>query len=373
MPTPEPAGAHKNAARRLGEELSETEEACRAIEPEVADAVDSDADRRNLLMSAAYERYRHIVEGMEQGAVTVSPSGEILFANGAFTRLLGDRLEHILNTPLEGWVAAEDQERAKGLFAEGPLPRELELALLPDTGGRARVRATVASASTDFSTIIFTDLAAQALHDEARATVEAIRSGGVDALVVDGSQVVLLESAASPYRELVDRMRHGVLTLSDEGRVSYFNARLQSMMHARREELTGARLADLVVESDRPKVRSMCASRVHAQGELRLRCGDGRSCAVHAAMIVHGGQRMFLFTDLTEQKRHLASDELTRKFLGLLAEEFQDMLRTIDASAEALRSESATAKGRTALEDIRKTTRLMGALVEDLRRINPRE
>jgi PAS domain S-box-containing protein len=373
MQTPEPAGALENTARRLGEELSETEEACRAVDPAVAGAVDTDADRRELLMSGAYERYRHIVEGMEQGAVTISPSGEILFANGAFTRLLGDRLEHILQTPLESWVAAEDQERTQGLLADGPVPRDMEIALLPDIGGRAHVRATVVSASEDFSTIIFTDLSAQALHEEARATVDAIRSGGVDALVVDGSQVVLLESASSPYRELVDRMRHGVLTLSDEGRVSYFNARLQSMMHARRETLAGAHLADLVVEADRPKVRSMCASRVHAQGELRLRRGDGRSCAVHAAMIVHGGQRMFLFTDLTEQKRHLASDELTRKFLGLLAEEFQDMLRTIEASADVLRSEASSPQGRVALEGIRKTTRMMGALVEDLRRINPRE
>jgi PAS domain-containing protein len=343
MPAPEPAGAFENATRRLGDELSEAEKAHRAI------------------------------EGMEQGAVTVSPSGEILYANAAFTRLLGERLEDVLRTPLEGWVAAQDQARAKAFLSDGPVPRERELALLPGTGARARVRATMVSDSDEFSTVIFTDLAAQELQDEARATVDAIRSGGVDALVVDGSQVVLLESASSPYRELVDRMRHGVLTLSDEGRVSYFNARFQSMMQSPRQTLAGARLTDLVMEADRAKVRSMCASRVHAQGEVRLRSGTGRPLAVHAAMIVHGGQRMFLFTDLTEQKRHLASDELTRKFLGLLADEFQDMLRTIDDSAQVLTSEAGSAEGRAALEGIRRTTRMMSAVVEDLRRVNPRE
>lgn len=51
---------------------------------------------------------------------------------------------------------------------------------------------------------------------EAEDTLRALRSGEVDAFVVDGAsgpQVFTLKSAAEPYRLLVEQMREGALTL----------------------------------------------------------------------------------------------------------------------------------------------------------------
>ncbi len=352
--------------------LSETEQLCRAIQAGSVDALVvgvTDASRRVLLMSDAYERYRQIVEDMRQGAATVSASGEILFANHAFAALLGEEPNHLLHTPLETWIAAEDHASAGLLARPSNGQRDIELALVGARGARTPVRASIVSASADFATIMFTDV----LQEEALATLAAIRRGEVDALMIDESGVVLLETASSPYRELVERMRHGVLTISDECRVTYANARFRSMVGAAHGTLTGILVEDLVVDTDRPLLSRLCNSPVSEQAELRLRAGPGQAMAVQAAMIRHHGQRMFVLTDLTERKRHLASDELTRRFLGMLAAEFQDMLSTIDRSTEALKGQRLGAEGEKALEAITRTTVMMALLVQDLRRVNPLE
>lgn len=53
--------------------------------------------------------------------------------------------------------------------------------------------------------------------EEAESTLEAIRSGQVDAFVIAGSEVVLLERASAPYRTLVEHMQQGAVTLSADG------------------------------------------------------------------------------------------------------------------------------------------------------------
>jgi PAS domain S-box-containing protein len=357
----------------MSRELSDTEELCRAIQSGSVDALvvgETDSRKRVLLMSDAYDRYRQIVEDMAQGAVTVSASGEILFANHAFAELLGESPVDILHTPLERWIAAEDHARAGALANPDNGQRDLEIELLAGQGRRIAVRASIVSASEDFATILFTDLV-HLLQSEAQATLEAIRRGEVDALMVDDSGVVLLETALSPYRELVERMRHGVLTISDECRVTYVNARFRSMVGATHAALPGLHVEDLVIETDRRLLAEICASPTNTQVELHLRTGADRAIAVQAAMITHQGQRMFLFTDLTERKRHLASDELTRKFLGLLASEFQDMLSTIDRSAQTLRRlEGLDGEANGALDAIARTTQMMALLADDLRRVN---
>ena len=63
---------------------------------------------------------------------------------------------------------------------------------------------------------------------EARDTLEAIRSGEVDAVVVSGSkgnQIYSLTCAEQPYRVYVERMQEGAVTVSDKGLVLYCNQR----------------------------------------------------------------------------------------------------------------------------------------------------
>jgi signal transduction histidine kinase len=83
---------------------------------------------------------------------------------------------------------------------------------------------------------------------------------------------------------------------------------------------------------------------------------------------------MCLVSDLGLQRRHEAADERTRKFLGMMAHEFRNILGPVRHSVDFLkRVESLDPECRKMVEIVdRQTTRLQ-ALVEDLRTINPKE
>ena len=83
---------------------------------------------------------------------------------------------------------------------------------------------------------------------------------------------------------------------------------------------------------------------------------------------------MCLVSDLSLQKRHEAADERTRKFLGMMAHEFRNILGPIRNAVETLKLRQELDGECRKLVDVvdRQSTRLL-ALVEDLRSINPKE
>lgn len=79
--------------------------------------------------------------------------------------------------------------------------------------------------------------------DEAQATLDAIRAGAVDALVVysqEGEKIYTLEGADHPYRTLVENMNEGAATLSEDGLVLYANASMASLLGSPIETLQGS-------------------------------------------------------------------------------------------------------------------------------------
>jgi PAS domain S-box-containing protein len=361
----------------MRESLREAEEICRAIRHGEVDAIvvgQSDEQKRVLLLSGAYTRYRQIVEDMLQGAVTISSSGEILFSNHSFAAMLGESPIDLFRTPLERWIAAGDRRRAEILKAGKLGQRDLELTLKRRNGAALPVRVSLVSASDDFVTLLVTDLSGRKDElGEAEATLEAIRKGAVDAFVVDGKQVLLLEPANTVYRTMVERMRQGAVTMAGNGEIVYANERFVSMVGIPHGRLVGSRLAELIAEGDRAAFNAMLPAKENAQAELRLRSANGERPVTLATMTTLDGHKLFLFADMTEQKRHEAADERARKFLGMLAHEFRNILGPISNSVQLLKKSELGADSQKAVEVIeRQTGRLVG-LVEDLRRVNPRE
>jgi signal transduction histidine kinase len=74
------------------------------------------------------------------------------------------------------------------------------------------------------------------------------------------------------------------------------------------------------------------------------------------------------------QKRHAATDERTRKFLGMMAHEFRNILGPVRHSVDYLKRVDGLDPECRKMVDVidRQSTRLL-ALVEDLRSINPKE
>ncbi|MCA9414314.1 MAG: PAS domain-containing protein, partial [Candidatus Omnitrophica bacterium] len=77
---------------------------------------------------------------------------------------------------------------------------------------------------------------------EAEDTLQAIRDGAVDALIVetvDGDQVFTLKSADYPYRLIIDNMIQGAVIFDDAGIIFYANATFAGMVNHSHQELFG--------------------------------------------------------------------------------------------------------------------------------------
>lgn len=91
--------------------------------------------------------------------------------------------------------------------------------------------------------------------NEANDTIEAIRTGQVDALVVhgdDGHQLYSLRSADQTYRFFIEKMTEGAVTLNKEGLVLYSNTRFASMAAVPLPQVMGTSFEKFIVAEDLP-------------------------------------------------------------------------------------------------------------------------
>ncbi len=362
----------------LRQQLRDAEELRHAISHGEVDAFvvgPSEDTKRVLMLSGAYARYRQLVEDMQQGALTVSRSGEIMFANHSFADLLNLRPIDLFRVPLQQYLSASDRESLAGLLSPRPGQPDIKASIVRGDGSERRVRMSLVSANDDFTTLLVTERTGE--EDSASDTVDAIRNGTVDAVVVGGEKVVLLDSAQRFYQAAVERMQQGVIIIGAQGEIAYANQRMAAMLGMRPERLAGLSLQKLAINGDHASVQSLLNAHhgASAQAEVRLRKSDGQ---VVTAMItvtaMADGQKMCLVSDLGLQKRHAASDERTRKFLGMMAHEFRNILGPVRHSVDYLkRVEGLDPQSRKMVDVVdRQSTRLL-ALVEDLRNVNPKE
>lgn len=161
---------------------------------------------------------------------------------------------------------------------------------------------------------------------EAEETLQALRRGDVDAVVIEGPngpQVYTLENADRPYRLLVERMQEGALTLSPDGVVLYANGALAQMLRLPVDKIVGQRFHRFVADDDQSQLANLLADT--SRGELELRAADGTNISVFISTtdLPDEMQRVIcaIVTDLTLSK--LRTRELTdanAKLTAALAE-----------------------------------------------------
>src|SRR5689334_24094703 len=89
---------------------------------------------------------------------------------------------------------------------------------------------------------------------EAEETLEAIRSGAVDALVVNGpggEKVFTLEGADRPYRVLVETISEGAVSLSFDGAILYSNGAFARMAEVPLDQVMGREMVQFLSPEDR--------------------------------------------------------------------------------------------------------------------------
>lgn len=154
---------------------------------------------------------------------------------------------------------------------------------------------------------------------EAEETIEAIRTGAVDAVVVDGEKghlVHLLEGADRPYRILVEHMSQGALMVAPDGTILFSNDRFATMVGRTTAELMGHSLADYAVTAADRVVLAEALREGAAgpgRGDLSITRGDGRETPVHVSVspLPLAGARVLcaIVTDITQQRQY---EELRR-------------------------------------------------------------
>ena len=194
------------------------------------------------------------------------------------------------------------------------------------------------------------------LMDDARQILDAIRSGCVDAFVVEeqeGHTVYTLENADLPYNALVQRMQQGAAMLNARREVIYCNPSLATLLQTPADKVVGLALDAFIHEDD----CALCDRLFEklpfgpAEGELRLRCAD--NSIIHAKFsftALSHDRSIFgvLVTDLTAEKSYadLASrilrlqDEERRNIARELHDSVGQLLAAISMNLNRLRKES---------------------------------
>jgi PAS domain S-box-containing protein len=164
--------------QQLRQRLEEAEDMRRAITSGEVDAfvVGPDGNNRVLLLANAYQRYRQLVERMQQGAVTATPSGQILFANQRFADMLGVPLAQLYTAPLESYVAIRDRARLSRMLMLSARDSSVEVELSRRDGTGIPVRISVASFTDGYATLLATDLRPLQWPSLALDALEAIRT-----------------------------------------------------------------------------------------------------------------------------------------------------------------------------------------------------
>jgi PAS domain S-box-containing protein len=146
---------------------------------------------------------------------------------------------------------------------------------------------------------------------EAHETMEAIRGGGIDSLMIGPpgqEQVYALVSADRPYRLIVEAMNEGAATISPRGVILHANPRLCAMTGLTATELVGTAVLDLIPGRHRPAFAGLLdvGAGDSSRGELDLTGPGGTTVPVLLAVSGFELDGMFLrclvLTDLTAQR-----------------------------------------------------------------------
>ena len=158
--------------RELEARLEESEETLEAIRRGDFDAVvvqGKDGQRQIYTLENVDRPYRVLIEQIQEGALTLSAEGTVLYCNRRLAEMLGVRQERLIGQSLHGFISVEDQPELARLLEGARLGvARGELTLAVEDQGRVPVYLSLSLLVRDEATPllcgVLTDLTEQKSH-----------------------------------------------------------------------------------------------------------------------------------------------------------------------------------------------------------------
>lgn len=146
---------------------------------------------------------------------------------------------------------------------------------------------------------------------EANETIEAIRTGQIDAIVVHGNgghQLFTLKSADHTYRLFIEKMTEGAVTLNAAGLILFCNSRFTRMLDKPLSEIIGLPFGKFVCKEYQSQFQKLFADcwEKDCKEEISLISGEGSipvQLSVTTLELDEGTSMSIILTDLTAQKK----------------------------------------------------------------------
>ncbi|HEX4201922.1 MAG TPA: ATP-binding protein [Chthoniobacterales bacterium] len=217
---------------------------------------------------------------------------------------------------------------------------------------------------------------------EAQETLEAIRNGEVDAIVVTGDRIYSLAGAEHPYRVYVEQMHEGAVTVAADGLILYCNQRFADMVGAPLEAVIGSLISTSLSPDSWEKISAVVGSAESAakhESVLRRRNGEEIPVNFTASKLCLADQNVIclVVTDLTLQKvdeeLRLAKEVAERAnlakdgFLATLSHELRTPLTPALMAVSTLQQDQTLSpRAQADLAMIRRNIVLETRLIDDL-------
>lgn len=230
---------------------------------------------------------------------------------------------------------------------------------------------------------------------EAKDTLEAIRTGQVDALVVtgqDGHSLYTLKSADLAYRVFVEQMNEGAVTLNSDGLILYSNSKFSSMINRPLSEVLGKPFSMFILQRDRLLFDTLFNAgwQGSVKSEICL-VPDEYSKPVQLSLSVleldNEIALSIIITDLTGQKKNehelklkneqlealnealISSNHDLQQFASVASHDLQEPIRKIQVFSKFLKDRSSSElsdDSKLYVEKIISSAHRMKALVVDI-------